>query len=164
MRFLGLPALAALIAIGLFWFMQWLTAPPDAPIKPPEPDRRVEIVKPPEEQEQPEPEPTELLEAAAPPSSPPSMSVRSWAPSVEATCCCPASSSCRAALAAARGIARGGGGGGDAAPNRNPSSVALRSIALQTPGRDGVARKLQMALFRIIIQPESPAGAQCCYP
>ena len=51
MRFLGLPALTALIAIGLFWFMQWLTAPPDAPIKPPEPDRRVEIVKPPEEQE-----------------------------------------------------------------------------------------------------------------
>ena len=74
MRFLALPPLALLIAIGLFWFMQWMTAPPEVPLKPPVPDRRVEMVKPPEGQEQPEPEPTEMLEAAAPPSSPPSMS------------------------------------------------------------------------------------------
>lgn len=74
MRFITTPLLAIVIAVGLFWFMQWMTAPPDVPLDAPTPNRQVEIVKPREEEQEPEPEPTELAAAAAPPSSPPSAS------------------------------------------------------------------------------------------
>lgn len=74
MRFLLTPLFAAAIAIGLFWLMYVMTAPPDVPLDAPSETRLVEIVQPPEEEEEPEPEPEELMEAAAPPSTPPSPS------------------------------------------------------------------------------------------